>query len=304
MAAPRPVRGLRASTRLLDAAPVFLAARQSDVARHCAAVSQRLAPERVHDLRVAIRRLRGAVRLFGKGKPVRRADGELKGFQSALGTLRDLQVQLARLSRLGRKLPPEEAAVLQHVRDTLNKTRAQSLDSARSALSRWAKRGPQALAQLEGLQPKGKLGGHRLRKGLVRQLEELEERAQAALADPGPVPMHQLRIAVKRFRYALEFLEPAMPDETAEIRGEMVPLQTALGELHDLDVQIALIDQHASPQSLPAAAELLRRLRAERERLGADLLAVLMHWEEEASALRAQVLLGSSPVRIHQRLRR
>ena len=115
--------------------------------------------------------------------------------------------------------------------------------------------------------------------------------------------MHQLRISVKRFRYALEFLEPAMPAETAEIRGEMVPLQTALGELHDLDVQLALVDQHASPESLPAAAALLRRLRAERERLGADLLAVLIHWEEEASALRAQVLLGSSPVRIHRRMR-
>ncbi len=115
--------------------------------------------------------------------------------------------------------------------------------------------------------------------------------------------MHQLRIALKRFRYGLEFLEPAMPDETAEIRTELVPLQTALGELHDLDVQIGLVDEHASPQSMPAAADLLRRLTADRERLGASLLAVLIHWEEEASALRAQVLLGSSPVRIHQRMR-
>ena len=65
MAAPRPVRGLRASTSLLDAAPLFLAARQADVAGYSAAVAQRLTPERVHDLRVAIRRLRGAVRLFG-----------------------------------------------------------------------------------------------------------------------------------------------------------------------------------------------------------------------------------------------
>ena len=303
MAAPRPVRGLRAFTRLLEAAPVFLAARKSDVTRQCAAVAQRLTPERVHDLRVAIRRLRGAVRLFGKGKPVRRAEEELRSFQTALGTLRDLQVQLSRLTRLGRKLPPEEAAVVLQVRTTLNQTRASSVDAAREALGRWAKRGPRALAELEGLRPKGKLGGHRLRKRLVRQLEEVEERAQSALADPGPLPMHQLRITVKRFRYALEFLEPAMPEETAEIRAEMVPLQTALGELHDLDVQISLVDAHASPESLPEAANLLRRLRAERERLGADLVAVLLHWEEEASALRAQVLLGSSPVRLPQRRR-
>ncbi len=303
MAAPRPVRGLRASTRLIDAAPIFLAARQSDVARHCAALAQRLTPERVHDLRVAVRRLRGAVRLFGKGKPVRRASEELRGFQAALGTLRDLQVQLAGLTRLRRKLPPAEAAVVLHVRDTLTASRPGSVDVARQALQRWAKHGTRALAELEALRPKGRLGGHRVRERLLRQLEEVEERAQAALADPGPLPMHQLRIALKRFRYALEFLEPAMPSETAEIRSELVPLQTSLGELHDLDVQIALVDQHASPESLPAAADLLRRLKAERERLSEALVAVLIHWEEEASALRAQVLLGSSPVRIHERMR-
>ncbi len=303
MAAPRPVRGLRASTRLVDAAPVFLAARQADVTAYCAAVATRLSPERVHDLRVAIRRLRGAVRLFGKGKPVRRANEELRTFQAALGSLRDLQVQLARLARLHRKVSAEEAAVVLHVRTSLGATRAASMEAARAALTRWAKRGARVLAELDGLRPKGRLGGHRLRKQLVRQLEEVEERAQAALADPGPLPMHQLRIALKRFRYALEFLEPAMPDESAEIRTELVPLQGALGELHDLDVQIRLVDEHASPQSLPAAADLLRRLRADRERLGAALLAVLIHWEEEASALRAQVLLGSSPVRVHKRMR-
>ncbi len=301
MAAPRPVRGLRASTRLADAAPAFLAARLADVQRHCAAAAQRLTPRRVHDVRVALRRLRGAVRLFGKGKAVRRAAGELGNFQTALGTLRDLQVQLAGLARLRRKLPPEEATVVQQVETTLGAARPKSVEAVQEALRRWAKHGARTLAGLEGLRPKGRLGGHRLRRRLVRQLEGLEEWAGTALADPGPAPMHELRIAVKRFRYALEFLEPAMPAETAEIRTEVVPLQTTLGDLHDLDVQIGLVDQHASGASLPAAADLLRRLQADRERSAAALLAVLIHWEEEASALRAQVLLGSSPVRLHRR---
>jgi CHAD domain-containing protein len=296
MAAPRPVRGLKASTPLLEAAPALLAARLADVQRHCAAAAQRLTPGRVHDVRVGLRRLRGAVRLFGKGKAVRRADAELSGFLGALGTLRDIQVQLARLARLRRKLPVEESAVVAQVRARLGASRPASLEDVRQALRRFARRGERLLAGLRELRPKGRLGGHRMRKRLVRQLEGLEERAGAALADPAPVAMHQLRIAVRRFRYALEFLEPAMPDEAGEIRSELVPLQTTLGDLHDLDVQIALVDEHASRASLPAAAELLRRLRAERERSAAALLAVLNHWEEEASALRAQVLLSSSPV--------
>ena len=303
MAAPRPVRGLRASTRLVDAAPALLAARLADVQRHCAAAAKRLTPERVHDVRVGLRRLRGAIRLFGKGKAVRRAAAEAASLQTALGTLRDLQVQLARLSRLQRKLPAEETAVVAQVRMKLGAGRPAAVEGVRTALARWAKHGPRALSGLAGLHPKGRLGGHRVRKRLVRQLEGLEEWAGAALADPGPPPMHALRIAVRRFRYALEFLEPAMPAETAEIRGELVPLQTTLGELHDLDVEVGLVDLHASGASLPAAADLLRRLHAERDRMAEALVAVLIHWEEEASALRAQVLLGSSPVRIHRRMR-
>ena len=303
MAAPRPVRGLRASTRLIDAAQAFLAVRLADLQLHCVAFAERLTPAHVHNVRVALRRLRSAVRLFGKNKAGRRADTELRRFQAALGPLRDLQVQLVGLSRLRRKLPPEEAALAGQVQATLAGTRQSSLDTARAALRHWEKRGPAALKQLSGARPKGRLGGHRLRKRLVRQLEGLEEWASTALADPGPAPMHQLRIAVRRFRYALEYLEPAMPAETAAIRAELLPLQGALGDLHDLDIQIGLVDQHASPASLPAAADLLRRLRAERERMAAALLSVLIHWEEEASALRAQVLLGSSPMRIHRRMR-
>jgi CHAD domain-containing protein len=303
MAVPRPVRGLRASTPLLDAAPAFLAARLADVQQHCAAFAKRLSEAHVHNVRVALRRLRGAVRLHGKGKAARRAEAELRSFQAALGPLRDLQVQLAGLSRLRRTLPPEESALVLQLQTAVSAARQQSVERAQAALRRWEKRGARALKKLSGLRPKGRLGGHRLRKRLVRQLEGLEEWASTALADPGPAPMHQLRIAVRRFRYALEYLEPAMPAETAAIRAELVPLQTALGDLHDLDIRIGLVDEHASPASLPAAADLLRHLRAERERMAAALLSVLIHWEEEASALRAQVLLGSSPMRIHGRMR-
>ena len=296
MATPRPVRGLRASSRLRDAAPVFLAARLADVEQHRRAVERRLLPGAVHDLRVSLRRLRGALRLFGKGAAAREATAEVRRFQGALGPLRDLHVQLARLTRLQSGLPPAEAAVVAQVRAALNARRASGVESARSALDRWARRGRPLLATLEGLRPRGRLGGHRMRNRLVRQLEALEDRVGGALADPGPEAMHRLRIAVKRFRYGLEFIEPAMPGETAEIRTELVPLQTALGDLHDLDVQIALVDRHAADDALPAAADLLRRLAADREREAGELTAALVHWEEEATALRAQVLLGSSPV--------
>jgi len=298
MATPRPVRGLRASTPLREAARVFLAARLADVEHHRKAVERRLTPGAVHDLRVALRRLRGAVRLFGKGAKASRAAAELRRIQGGLGPLRDLHVQLARFTRLEETLPAPEAAVVAQVRAVLVAGRPRAVESARTALQRWAKDGRPLLADLARIRPPGKLGGHRLRNRLVRQLEELEGRVEAALDDPSPEAMHRLRIAVKRSRYGLEFLEPAMPSETADIRAELVPLQLMLGDLHDLDVQIALVDRHAAHDALPAAADLVRRLAAIREREGAALTPALVHWEEEATALRAQVLLGSSPVRV------
>jgi CHAD domain-containing protein len=304
MAAPRPVRGLRASTHLREAAPAFLAARLADVLQHCRALAQRLTPEHVHNVRVALRRLRAAVGLYGKSDGSRRADAELRRFQTALGTLRDAQVQLAGLSQLRRRLPAEEAAVVRVVRERLEVARQKSAEATRAGLRRWQKRGPRALEALHHLHPKGRLGGHRIRKRLVRQLEHLEGWASAALADAGPAPMHQLRIAVRRFRYALEFLEPAMPGETAAIRSDFIPLQTALGDLHDLDVQMGLVDAHTPQRQRPSAAALKSRLRAEREQLAGALRVSLTHWEEEASALRAQVLLVSSPVHAHRRSRR
>jgi CHAD domain-containing protein len=282
---------------------VFLAARLSDVERNRVLAERRLAPGVVHDLRVAVRRLRGAVRLFGRHPAVKRADAELGRLQEALGTLRDHQVQLAALSRLARAVPAEQAQVVSDVRGTVGKARPEVFQAARKQLERWARSGRGLISDVRGLRPGGRLGGHRMRNRLVHQVETVEELAEAALAEPTPPAMHRLRIAVKRFRYALEFLEPALPAQTAVIRDALVPLQTGLGDLHDLDVQLVLVGRHASPGSLRATADLLQQLHAVRARKAAALTEKLRSWEEEATALRTQILLGPSPLRLEKRIR-
>lgn len=296
MAKPTPVRGLEATTPMPEAARAFLGARLADVQRHLGKLGPRLGSEQVHDARVASRRLRAALALFGDGKRVQRADRVVSALQDALGEVRDLHVQLDAFGKLSDEAAPLERTALRHVRERLAGGLPEKVDALRAALPQWEKRGREAVGRLERLEPRGKLGGHRTRDRLVSDLEELEARVIHAQQDPSPIPMHELRKSVKRYRYALELLEPALPAEVKEILGSLVPLQESLGTLHDTDVRIHLLDTHgdATTQGTDAG---LRRLRADRDRQAQDVLRALEVWEEEAVALRTQVLLSASPLK-------
>jgi CHAD domain-containing protein len=279
-----------------EAARAFLTARLADVQRHLGKLGPRLGSDQVHDARVASRRLRAALALFGDAKRVERTDGVVRALQDALGAVRDLHVQLDAFGQLSEEAAPLERTALRHVRERLQAGLPEKADALRAALPRWEKRGLQVLGRLERLEPKGKLGGHRLRDRLVSDLEELEARLIDAQQDPSPTPMHELRKTVKRFRYALELLEPAMLAEVKEILQSLVPLQESLGTLHDTDVRIQLLDTHGDATTQGTDA-VLRRLRADRDRQAQDVLRALEVWEEEAIALRTQVLLSASPLK-------
>ena len=296
MAKPTPVRGLKAATPMPKAAHAFLKARQSDLRRHLGKLGPRLGSEQVHDARVASRRLRATLALFGGGKRVDRADREASDLQDSLGEVRDLHVQLDGFGKLSDEAAPLERTALRHVRERIVTGLPDKVVALRAALARWKKRGPKVLARMEGLEPKGKFGGHRLRDRLVADLEQLEARVIDAQRDPSPAPMHELRKSVKRFRYAVELLEPAMPAEVKEVLGSLVPLQESLGTLHDTDVRLQLVDTHGDATT-EGTDTVLRRLRADRDRQAQDVLRALESWEEEAVALRTQVLLSASPVK-------
>jgi CHAD domain-containing protein len=312
MAKPSPVRAVSAVTPMPQAARAFLAARLGDVQRHLSGLAEAKADsgtrrkgrvrqnpvsaEAVHDSRVATRRLRAAVKLFGSKGRVTKADGVVSALQDALGEVRDLQVQLDAFGKLAAKAQPLERTALRRLRQSLASGLKPRVSEMHTALADWEKRGLPALARFDKLKPPGKLGGHRTRGALVRQLEKLEARIIRAQEDPSPLPMHKLRIAVKRFRYALELLEPAMPEEIGQIYEALVPLQETLGQVHDTDVRIVLVDSLRAP-STAARNALLHRLRTDRDRQAHDVQRALGTWEEEAVALRAQVLLSGSPVK-------
>lgn len=83
--------------------------------------------------------------------------------------------------------------------------------------------------------------------------------AQApALSQPRPEPLHDLRIACKRLRYAVELFADALPEcKSAERR--LSQLQDELGEAHDCDVLLQFAKQSG-------AQHLAKRVLRDRER--------------------------------------
>jgi hypothetical protein len=72
------------------------------------------------------------------------------------------------------------------------------------------------------------------------RLEELLS-WRSALDDPAAVTdLHNMRIAAKRLRYALEAFEPCFPG-TAPVLKDLTDIQEDLGTIHDLDVLSELL---------------------------------------------------------------
>ncbi len=177
--------------------------------------------EFVHQLRVALRRLRSALRLFGEALP----PGELQPFAAdlrwaagQLGRCRDWDVFVTQtLPPLAAAYgdSPEAKAVAAHARARQREARREARAAILSPryglamvrLARWLA----APAEPEGGGPGLKdFASRRLRKGARRVADGA---ARFALLDASG--RHRLRILVKRQRYAVEFLGPLFRGEPA-----------------------------------------------------------------------------------------
>lgn len=102
MAKARPVEGLRSEDAYAAAAAKIVTVRAREVADHSRDVLDVSDIERVHDMRVATRRLRAALEIFEPCFPsaqYEEALGEVKAVADALGERRDADVAIATLER-------------------------------------------------------------------------------------------------------------------------------------------------------------------------------------------------------------
>ncbi len=169
----------------------------------------------IHDIRVAIRRLRSTLRVFAKMLDVAHIgdmDRELKWFAGLLGDVRDCQVQLSRFSEVLNDLPdelilgPVQSRIHNHLQGIELPARnrvTEAMESARyhdllSALRRWRAEPP-----LHGMGATSTL-----RKRTRRAGRKADRRLSAALRSGDAAMLHRARKAAKRARHAAELYQP------------------------------------------------------------------------------------------------
>jgi CHAD domain-containing protein len=120
---------------------------------------------------------------------------------------------------------------------------------------------------------------------------ELAEQAQGVL-DTGDIErVHDMRVATRRLRAALEIFEPCLPPKPyGQTLTEVKRLADALGERRDRDVAIAALhnfnDQMAAPDRR-GVASLIERLRSEQDEANEELAPLVS--EENLKGLRESI---------------
>jgi CHAD domain-containing protein len=111
MARARPIPDLSAGQPYASAAAKAVSVRAAELQEHSRGVLDMEDIERLHDMRVATRRLRAALEIFEPCFPPKRfkeALREVKGMADALGERRDRDVSIATLTQFAAEIPPEE----------------------------------------------------------------------------------------------------------------------------------------------------------------------------------------------------
>jgi CHAD domain-containing protein len=236
-------------------------------------------PEELHDMRVATRRLRAALKLYKEVLPRRaeRYERDLRFFAGALGEVRDLDVHLERLaaeaSRNGEALEEVSAALVQRRAETRRRM-LEVLDSDR--YERFVASFSGTLRRGRSPAPAGSI--LEVAPDLVRRrYKKVRKDVEALSGDSPPEDFHDLRKKGKRLRYALEPLSGIYGKPAGTMVELLKAVQDDLGDHQDLIV----------------AAELMRELGVSGDmppRVAFSLGAMAERYAREAAGIRANFL--------------
>ena len=262
-------------------------------------------PEELHDMRVATRRMRAAMKVFEGALPERAKwlREELRWLAGMLGDVRDLDVQIEGLEawRDGDVVGDGLGSSLGKIFGVLEKRRAERRGSMLEALDgerygrleesfgEMLRRGPGAEREL------GRAGGHPAEDGPVTaaapalisaRYRKWRKRAKGLDESSPPDDFHDVRKKGKKLRYALEFVSEVYGEPVADLVSPLKKVQDSLGDHQDAVV----------------AAETLRELGITTKvpripRAAAFAMGVLCERHEREAADKRAEVLRSKPLR-------
>lgn len=197
-------------------------------------------PEGVHQMRVAVRRLRAALKA-GHLENAEQLQAELKWLGGALGAVRDLDVQLDHLRGLAADFEPDEQDAVERLLKGLLLDRRRARQRMLGVLR--SRRYTALLESLEAVNAgpaangeppaKKKQWAASLVELIKRPYRKLAKDADALGSDPPDDDLHALRIRGKRLRYAAELAAPVGGKQVQKLIKATKGLQDVLGDHQD-----------------------------------------------------------------------
>lgn len=201
-------------------------------------------PEGVHQVRVSLRRLRSALGLFKHHIPAAQRAAltqEAKWLLDELGAVRDLDVFINVLvADFTPRVAGDEGCAQLMRRARLQRDAAQAAAVAALSSTRARRFAVRLDTWLEG---RGWRSGrtaaeaaHFARHAINRRLRKIKGAAEGIAKLP-IAERHELRIAVKKARYGIEFFQGLLPQKrAARWTAALRQVQDSLGHMNDLDV--------------------------------------------------------------------
>jgi CHAD domain-containing protein len=193
--------------------------------------------EALHDMRVAIRRLRNLLKAFRKALPRPETDTlevRFQRFSKKLGSARDMDVWMRAL----KSMRPTGSEPWRQLIDHQREIQERKKEAVCLLLADPSTRELKARFERFLIRPAGntdvaleKIASRAIRKSLERAL------ARSRLPPSLPAhPAHLLRIACRRARYMAEFFAGTKDKSVARLARRLKAVQDVLGDIHDCDI--------------------------------------------------------------------
>jgi inorganic triphosphatase YgiF len=246
-----------------DAFGALCSAALAQIGANASGVVEARDPEYLHQIRVGVRRLRSALHAFRRllrGSQAKAAERPLKGMMQIWGAARDWDVFCETLADAA-----ADPVLLARARQKRSYARRAAAATAGSAgfhqaqlrMLRWLHRDPwkSDAARAERLARFAREALARLHARVLEDARKVDWRDERR--------RHQVRIRVKRLRYACDFFSGCFPHQAVlPFIARLASLQDTLGELNDVAVGKRLIAEIA----LAGEGSAVRRWLGARER--------------------------------------
>lgn len=247
MAKAREIEGIDCDDDFLEHAAKTLRVRFDEISDLREKALDQSDIEGVHAMRVATRRLRSALRDFAplmNKKTLKKVTSEIKFLADTLGAARDQDVAILALEKLQKEAKIKAVkdgigSVIAERRDLREKAQrgleqnltAENLDDLRGRFDKAidkASKAKNANDQITFSRAGSKVVGKSL-----KEFCKLTDHIYEPFIDE---PLHELRIAAKRLRYAIELYITCWGKTIEPFAKGVAEMQGFLGEIHDADV--------------------------------------------------------------------